>query len=501
MDFQIRPKTDLSISDNKHMENSIISDFISFNMYKSRILKQFDELAGTTNINGETYFTTLNLHNQLSAGDSPQRKLLTDLGFTDAVIQDIIDFNNAEDLDYLRLAWKYKFAIHVEVFTEKIDELRIFLGTANEIRFYGSYDNIQAEIDNVLIDTEIGQMLYGLSKTIYWNYDTLTIETGDFGVWQADVYTLASIVNDITGLFELLAEDSEIYEAGGITGFGLRTIDDFLSENDGPQIFWKAYKIQNLEEYMVEDNKMFYLHDYTITDPNLSGFPILPTWNNPFMWLNKDIARSTRKEEWLRDMSKFMTIDYKVDEGNWLERFVSGLINAILGLIGAIVDLVASIPVLGDIFEFIVENIGKLFGLESFEEAIVYLKQILLVVISLVIAYYSGDFSYTQAAIAGWGTAATYAVAFLEVAGAIGSILGAIDTAEAQWNLMEKAKRDDIDKELEEDQSPENRMADTDAPDREQDYLYEQMFTVPDWSIDHSMTLSDEEPPMKFLNI
>jgi hypothetical protein len=501
MDFVFRPKKDLNISDNQHLENLIVGDFISFNIYKGRIQRQLDEVAQKTTINGEQYFVSVDLKDKLASSTSPQRKLLNDFGFTDENIQEIINFNNSEDLNYLRLNWKYKIVVSQEIFDIKIEELRALLVGASTITFRLSTELDFAKIDGIEIDITKAQMLYAMLLSGKINHTGETITEISLGVTEKE-YSTPSLDITAESLFLAYSGGAEVYE----DKYSILTfVTTFTTTTNQENYFWKGYKQEELNSFNIENEQMFYLYDDSGEVSQIDGFYQNPVFNNPYMWMDRDKMRTASKEQFLRGMSKFTNIDWEIDE-NWFEKFIGGLINAILGLIGTILDLMLSVPILGDILEFVLDNIADLFGLE-FEELLIYVKQILLVVVSLIIAWYTGDLQYTQAAIAGWGSASTYTMAAFEVLSMASSLMSSLDLAEAEWNLIENERKTEKEKKEEEldnnvaNQSPLSQNADPDAPDSELDFMYEQMFTVPDWTIDQTEQMWDQEPQSKFLNI
>jgi len=484
MDFELPVKTDFTISDSKHLENSIVSDFISFNIYKGRINNQLDEVASKTEINGKTFYKKVNLKNKLSATDSPQRKLLNDFGFTEEVIQDIIDFNNDEDLEYLELNWLYKLAVTIEEFEAKIDELINDFPSTYKLEFIADLEGsptfpVVVRVDEIEIAEERGLMLFALFLSNAINYTTKTEDP------FITTLTEASVKETAKDLFEEYSGDAEVYEGTYIAPMHRGTGEEVINEY---YFFWEGYQKEQLYKYESDGISMFYID-------------VFPMWSTPRLWLSKQDARIATKEEYLRSMSRYMTIDYEIDQ-SWFEKFISGLVNAFLGLIGSLLELIAKIPLIGDIFVFIIENIAKLFGIDSYEEAIVYLKQIILVIISVVIAYFTGQYQAIGMALSGDVLMSTYMLALVELYSLSSSMMSAINTAEMQWDAMENIKDKEKQEEEEANQdSPENMMADTNAPDREDDYMFESMFTVPDWGISMLEDQSDNEVETEFLNI
>ena len=502
MKFTMEPKSDLSISDNQHLENTILSNFISFNAYKTRIQKQLDEVATKVVIDDETYYKYVNIKNKLGSSSNTEYSLLKNFGFSDETIQEIIDFNNDEDLDYLRLTWQYKMQATIDKFENKLDELNTLLQSKATLKIrisptapFGGYINIL--LDDIETNQYYQDMLYGLhaSKVIGYSSKTQYEDPGN-SIYDIIEYTNPYILQpNADELFLEYAGDSKVYK--GKTYFIFRGTGGGTSynwERTPYKYFWKGYRAQEQENIENLESTMF-------TVENVKwGWTI----NQPLLWSRKKM-RTARQEVFFDELGKFITIDYEVDE-SWFERFVSFIVEALFQLVSTVVDLILKIPVLGTLLKLTLDVIGEIVGISDWKEMLAYYKQILFAILVIVIAYFTGQYqAIGEVATAGaTASVSTYAMAAMEFISIANTVMYNINIAEARFMAEEEQKeKNERDNEVPETQyqSPENLNADPNAPDTEMDYMYEHMFTVPDWSIDVMEQQSDIEPQSKYIDI
>lgn len=410
------------------LKNVKISEILGWGGYKGKLTTQQEDVAGLFihNENGENIecYNWIDIDGFPNDPTSETYKLLETLGIDEDGMLELADAWNNNNLETFQVRWDADLGTFQENFDQFLDKIVSDLYDTTRIVLTG-VTRIRAGSRDLPIYTQD----WGISSTstcTVLNLDQTGLEDyDDENIADArrltNIYTVSIFNNtiDVTANFDedfrdmltaliLMEGDNsfvKISESFIIDDKNLIQTEEFSSTLNKSYIS-EQYKAYTVDDPNQEDEKyriVNYLKDdgNGVTNLEYFSFYWAHFWNARDGYTLEDIYGATEKlfieilnhkymtKEGLKKstkenfgyyVSEFMEIYNKVDGGNWLKRFVMGIIKAFLSLIDAFLNIIEMMPVLGQIMQIMMTWIGSIFGF-SYEQIREFVKIVILMII------------------------------------------------------------------------------------------------------------------------
>lgn len=365
-----------------HMEDFHKRTYKSFLAMRQNIKREYAARATRRTVDSKIYYERYNLRNNVYDG-SFGSELLRWHGMAEEGIQEIRDFQNSTDLERLQLEWNPRLAYDT-----------IFFNTIEQ-----TIQNIIAIPQGIWIDNPIETDL---------NRSGVTTDT-ERGVWNIyfalNLINITNVANEMVLVINTVLRQEIInaVEAGDtIPDYDLKEDPDYIIGGDLDRA---QAGIQSL---YANSDLLFYI------PPQIEIGYIMQLSNT---LLSKERFEVISQDEFFDSYAQNIFVDWKEDK-NWFEKFIGGLLKLIGNIINLVLDVLLSIPLFGEVLEFIIDGIASLFGL-TLAEARAILVQIIVFIIAAYLTIPTGGASmyayldwvstaWTLGGIAGDATAMTY---------------------------------------------------------------------------------------------
>lgn len=350
-----------TVYDTQYREDYHKEIFKYFLKMRSKITDAYDTDATRQVLDGSVFYKYFDIKNKLGEG-TVQRECLENHGMSEESIQEIIDFNNSEDLDYLRLNWKGRIPLNQEFFDSIRPEFAyIFSQTFTVVGTDADTGEPSVFECNIVLSERREAIVVLLASLYAINWSG----SGSSVTGSPDESKISSIISDNANGEELVGDIAGI-------NYAMSVLNEVVGD--------------------IYHTETSYLNDTT----NQLGSYVSNIGSSEVL-LNKLNFEKISQDNFFDVYSKDLFIDYRVDQ-SFLEKFFGGLIKAIGSLLVTVLDFILDLPIIGDILELVIEGIVSIFGM-SLDQA----KSLLIkIIITALVTYLT------------WGTGTTTVYGFLD---------------------------------------------------------------------------------------